>query len=174
MTRSMKLQPDDGTRYSLGIIPSSDDVVGSHRKFARRFAEGIGKLVGNAKRDRWKEDRRTCRKIARGCRSMQEVLIELDLEGTQINSMRQSNPLLGLIELRSVDQRAGQRKSQAGIRKVEGNTFTEISTGKPSVSGAVGPLVPQNPGDGQQLSAGKLSRWQVNRMYHRIWAVANY
>ncbi|RWW87805.1 hypothetical protein BHE74_00003346, partial [Ensete ventricosum] len=34
---------------------SSDDVVGSHRRFARRFAEGIGKLVGKAKGDRWKK-----------------------------------------------------------------------------------------------------------------------
>ncbi|RWW11394.1 hypothetical protein GW17_00024994 [Ensete ventricosum] len=50
----------------------SDDVVGSHRKFARRFAEGIGKLVGNTKGDRREEDRRACRKITRGCRSMQE------------------------------------------------------------------------------------------------------
>ncbi|RWV78291.1 hypothetical protein GW17_00060759, partial [Ensete ventricosum] len=70
MTRSMKLQPDDGPRYSLGIGPSSDDAVGPHRKFARRFTEGIGKLTGNAKGDRWEEDRRTCCKIARGYRSM--------------------------------------------------------------------------------------------------------
>ncbi|RWW57412.1 hypothetical protein BHE74_00035808 [Ensete ventricosum] len=52
--------------------------VGSRRKFARRFVERIGKLAGNAKGDRRKEDRRTCRKIAGGCR----------------------NPLLGLVELR--------------------------------------------------------------------------
>ncbi|RZS22560.1 hypothetical protein BHM03_00055356 [Ensete ventricosum] len=63
----------DGPRYSLGIGPSSDDAVGSCRKFARRFAKGIGKLVGNAKGDCRKEDRRTCRKIARGCRSMREL-----------------------------------------------------------------------------------------------------
>ncbi|RWW50018.1 hypothetical protein BHE74_00043757, partial [Ensete ventricosum] len=49
----------------LGIELSSDDAVGSCRKFARRFAEGIGKLTRNAKRDRREEDRRTCRKIAR-------------------------------------------------------------------------------------------------------------
>ncbi|RWV93340.1 hypothetical protein GW17_00044213 [Ensete ventricosum] len=42
----------------------NDDVVGSRRKFARRFTEGIGKLAGNVKGDRWKEDQRTCRKIA--------------------------------------------------------------------------------------------------------------
>ncbi|RWV99845.1 hypothetical protein GW17_00037229 [Ensete ventricosum] len=99
MAGSMKLQPDDGSRYSLGIGPSSDDAVGSHRKFARRFAEGIEKLARNAKGDRREEDRRACRKIAGVC-------------GTQ-----------------SVDQRADQRKSQAEIRKVEGTTFAEIPTG---------------------------------------------
>ncbi|RWV85871.1 hypothetical protein GW17_00052301 [Ensete ventricosum] len=44
------------------------------------------------------------------------------------------NPLLGLVELKlssSVDQRAGQHKSQAGIRKVEETTFVEISAAKP-------------------------------------------
>ncbi|RZR73545.1 hypothetical protein BHM03_00025433 [Ensete ventricosum] len=69
----MKLQPDDGPRYSLGIGPSSDDAMGSRRKFARRFAEGIGKLAGNAKGDRRKKDRKTYRKIAGGCRSMREI-----------------------------------------------------------------------------------------------------
>ncbi|RRT59324.1 hypothetical protein B296_00022379 [Ensete ventricosum] len=38
--------------------------VGSPRKFARRFTEGIRKLSGNAKGDRRKENQRTCRKIA--------------------------------------------------------------------------------------------------------------
>ncbi|RZS23084.1 hypothetical protein BHM03_00055946 [Ensete ventricosum] len=73
MAGSMKLQPDDRPRYSLGIGPSSDDAVGSRRKFARRFTEGIGKLAGNAKGNRRKEDRRTCRKIVGGCRSIREI-----------------------------------------------------------------------------------------------------
>ncbi|RRT46986.1 hypothetical protein B296_00052519 [Ensete ventricosum] len=47
--------------------------MGSRRKFARRFAEGIGKLTRNAKGDRRKEDRRTCHKITGGCRSMWEI-----------------------------------------------------------------------------------------------------
>ncbi|RZR73611.1 hypothetical protein BHM03_00026375, partial [Ensete ventricosum] len=66
----------DGPRYSLGIGPSSDDVMGSHRKFARRFVEGIGKLAGNTKGDCWEEDRRTCRtlsEVAGGCWSIQEL-----------------------------------------------------------------------------------------------------
>ncbi|RRT41557.1 hypothetical protein B296_00039265 [Ensete ventricosum] len=67
MAGSMKLQPDDGPRYSLGIGPSLDDMVGSRQKFARRFAEAIGKLAGNVKEDRRKEDQRTCHKIARVC-----------------------------------------------------------------------------------------------------------
>ncbi|RWV93605.1 hypothetical protein GW17_00043931 [Ensete ventricosum] len=72
MAGSMKLQLDDGPRYSLGIGPSSDDAVGSRQKFARRFAEEIGKLVRNTKGDRQKEDQRTCHKITGCCRSMQE------------------------------------------------------------------------------------------------------
>ncbi|RWW67150.1 hypothetical protein BHE74_00025426 [Ensete ventricosum] len=47
----------------------SDDVVGSRPKFARRFVEGIGKLAGNVKGDRRKEDRRTYRKIVGVCGS---------------------------------------------------------------------------------------------------------
>ncbi|RRT58458.1 hypothetical protein B296_00039588 [Ensete ventricosum] len=64
---------DDGPRYNIGIGPSSDDAVGSRRKFARRFAEGIGKLVGYAKDDHRKEDRRTYRKITGGCQNMGEI-----------------------------------------------------------------------------------------------------
>ncbi|RZS14236.1 hypothetical protein BHM03_00045898 [Ensete ventricosum] len=75
MAGSIELQPDDGPRESLGIGPSLDDAVGSRQKFARRFVEGIGKLAGNAKGDRRKEDRRTCCKIARGYRSMREILV---------------------------------------------------------------------------------------------------
>ncbi|RZS25193.1 hypothetical protein BHM03_00058357 [Ensete ventricosum] len=67
MAGSMQQQPDDGPRYNLGIGPSLDDAVGSHRKFASRFAEGIGKLAGNAKGNCQKEDQRTCYKIVGGC-----------------------------------------------------------------------------------------------------------
>ncbi|RWW68713.1 hypothetical protein BHE74_00023752 [Ensete ventricosum] len=55
MTGVMELQPDDGPRSSLGIRPSSDYAVGFHREFARRFAEGIGKLAGNMSGDRRKK-----------------------------------------------------------------------------------------------------------------------
>ncbi|RWW83381.1 hypothetical protein BHE74_00008116 [Ensete ventricosum] len=58
---------------TLGIGPSSDDVVGSRLKFARRFAEGIGKLAGNAKGDRREEDGRICRKIVGSCWCMREL-----------------------------------------------------------------------------------------------------
>ncbi|RRT42114.1 hypothetical protein B296_00023087 [Ensete ventricosum] len=47
MTGAMELQPDNGTRSSLGIGPSSDDTVEPHREFARRFTKGIEKLAGN-------------------------------------------------------------------------------------------------------------------------------
>ncbi|RRT64374.1 hypothetical protein B296_00004326 [Ensete ventricosum] len=43
----MELQPDNGLRSNLGIRLGSDDAVGSHREFARRFTKGIGKLIGN-------------------------------------------------------------------------------------------------------------------------------
>ncbi|RWW45027.1 hypothetical protein BHE74_00049166 [Ensete ventricosum] len=77
MVGSMKLQPDDVPRYSLGIGLSSNDTVGSRRKFARRFVVGIGKLAGNTKGDRRKEDRRTCHKIIEGCRSIRELGFDL-------------------------------------------------------------------------------------------------
>ncbi|RZS20550.1 hypothetical protein BHM03_00053079 [Ensete ventricosum] len=43
---------------SLSIGPGSDDTVGSRREFARRFAEGIGKLAGNTSGDHWKKTER--------------------------------------------------------------------------------------------------------------------
>ncbi|RWV80644.1 hypothetical protein GW17_00058046 [Ensete ventricosum] len=54
-------------------MAQGNDAIGSRRKFARRFVEGIGKLTENTKGDRRKEDRMTCLKIAEGCRSMREV-----------------------------------------------------------------------------------------------------
>ncbi|RWV77406.1 hypothetical protein GW17_00061768 [Ensete ventricosum] len=57
----------------LGIGLGSDDAVGSRQKFARRFVEGIGKLVGNAKGDYREEDRRTCCKIIRGYRIIRKL-----------------------------------------------------------------------------------------------------
>ncbi|RZS24893.1 hypothetical protein BHM03_00058029 [Ensete ventricosum] len=46
---------NDGPRSSLGIGPGSDDAVEPRREFARRFAEGIGKLAGNIPGDRRKK-----------------------------------------------------------------------------------------------------------------------
>ncbi|RWV86439.1 hypothetical protein GW17_00051668 [Ensete ventricosum] len=54
----MELQPGNEPRSSLGIGPGSDDAVGPRREFARRFAEGIRKLVGNTPRDRRKKTER--------------------------------------------------------------------------------------------------------------------
>ncbi|RWW05885.1 hypothetical protein GW17_00030817 [Ensete ventricosum] len=51
----MELQPDNGPIPSLGIGLGSDDAVGSHRKFATRFAEGIRMLIGNMKGDHRKK-----------------------------------------------------------------------------------------------------------------------
>ncbi|RWV97738.1 hypothetical protein GW17_00039454 [Ensete ventricosum] len=46
---------DDGPRSSLGIGPISNDAVGPHWEFARRFTERIGKLAGNTLGDRQKK-----------------------------------------------------------------------------------------------------------------------
>ncbi|RRT33268.1 hypothetical protein B296_00031030 [Ensete ventricosum] len=62
-----------GSRKACRESGCSDDAVGSHRKFARGFVEGIGKLAGNAKGDHRKEDQRTCRKIVEGYQSMWEL-----------------------------------------------------------------------------------------------------
>ncbi|RWV81884.1 hypothetical protein GW17_00056660 [Ensete ventricosum] len=59
--------------------------MGSCRKFARRFAKGIGKLAGNAKGDCWEEDWKTCRKITGGCRNIRES-VGFDLYPKKISS----------------------------------------------------------------------------------------
>ncbi|RRT60002.1 hypothetical protein B296_00004019 [Ensete ventricosum] len=41
-----KIAGNNGPRSSLGIGPSLDDAVGFRREFARRFTEGIEKLLG--------------------------------------------------------------------------------------------------------------------------------
>ncbi|RWW75949.1 hypothetical protein BHE74_00015983 [Ensete ventricosum] len=51
MTGAMKLQPDNGPRSSLGIGLGLDNAVGPCREFAKRFAEGIGKLAGSTPGD---------------------------------------------------------------------------------------------------------------------------
>ncbi|RRT41464.1 hypothetical protein B296_00056394 [Ensete ventricosum] len=70
MIGSMKLQPDNRSRSSLGIRSSSDDDVRSRQEFARRFAEGIEKLM---KGDRREEDQRTCRKNVGGYLIIREI-----------------------------------------------------------------------------------------------------
>ncbi|RWW38750.1 hypothetical protein BHE74_00056002 [Ensete ventricosum] len=55
MRGAIELQPDDRPRSSLGIGPGSDNTVEPHQEFARRFAEGIGKLTGNTSGDRQKK-----------------------------------------------------------------------------------------------------------------------
>ncbi|RZR93274.1 hypothetical protein BHM03_00021738 [Ensete ventricosum] len=51
MTGAMELQPDDGLRTSLSIRPGFGRCSGISPEFARRFAEGIGKLVVNMSGD---------------------------------------------------------------------------------------------------------------------------
>ncbi|RRT37296.1 hypothetical protein B296_00043277, partial [Ensete ventricosum] len=66
--------------------------------FTRKFAEGIGKLAGNMKRDRREKDQRTCRKNAGGCRIM-----------------RDSDDAVG-------SHRKFARRFTEGIKKLVGNT----------------------------------------------------
>ncbi|RRT77886.1 hypothetical protein B296_00010244 [Ensete ventricosum] len=59
----MKLLPNNGPRSSLGIGSGSDDAMGFRREFARRFAEGIGKLTGNTSGDHRKKTKRLTARI---------------------------------------------------------------------------------------------------------------
>ncbi|RWV90118.1 hypothetical protein GW17_00047701 [Ensete ventricosum] len=68
MTGAIELQSDNGPKSSLGIGPGSDDVVGPHREFARRFAKGIGKLAGNTQRDRQKKTERLAVRMLKAAR----------------------------------------------------------------------------------------------------------
>ncbi|RZR93732.1 hypothetical protein BHM03_00022293 [Ensete ventricosum] len=51
IVREMELQPDDEPRSSLSIGLGFGRCSGISPKFARRFAEGIGKLAGNMSGD---------------------------------------------------------------------------------------------------------------------------
>ncbi|RWW56210.1 hypothetical protein BHE74_00037094 [Ensete ventricosum] len=55
MTIAMELQLDDEPRSSLSIEPGFGRCSGISPKFARRFAEGIGKLARNTSGDRRKK-----------------------------------------------------------------------------------------------------------------------
>ncbi|RRT58869.1 hypothetical protein B296_00019675 [Ensete ventricosum] len=64
MTGAMELQPDDGPRSSLSIGPRFGRCSGISPKFARRFTEGIGKLVGNTSGDYRKKTGRLVAKMS--------------------------------------------------------------------------------------------------------------
>ncbi|RZS22670.1 hypothetical protein BHM03_00055478, partial [Ensete ventricosum] len=66
MTGAMKLQPDDGPRSSLGIVPGFGRCSGISLEFARRFAEWIGKLAGNTLGDRRKKTGRLATRMSEG------------------------------------------------------------------------------------------------------------
>ncbi|RWV87417.1 hypothetical protein GW17_00050584, partial [Ensete ventricosum] len=59
----MELQPDDGPRSSLSIGPGFRRCSGISPEITRRFAEEIGKLVGNTSGDRRKKTRRLVARI---------------------------------------------------------------------------------------------------------------
>ncbi|RWW60807.1 hypothetical protein BHE74_00032164 [Ensete ventricosum] len=64
MIGATELQLDDGPRSSLSIGLGFGRYSGISSKFARRFAEGIGKLAGNTPGDHWKKTRRLVARIA--------------------------------------------------------------------------------------------------------------
>ncbi|RZS23300.1 hypothetical protein BHM03_00056205 [Ensete ventricosum] len=70
---SMKFPTSNGAGEIRNDPRDSNDAVGSRRKFARRFTEGIGKLAGNTKGNRREKDQRTCHKNAGGCWIMREL-----------------------------------------------------------------------------------------------------
>ncbi|RRT53952.1 hypothetical protein B296_00000237 [Ensete ventricosum] len=55
MTEQLSYSKMMGQDQAWASGRGSDDVVGLHWEFARRFAEGIGKLVGNTLGDRRKK-----------------------------------------------------------------------------------------------------------------------
>ncbi|RZS26781.1 hypothetical protein BHM03_00060175, partial [Ensete ventricosum] len=55
VSRACQDSANDVPRSSLGIRPSSDDVVGPRQEFVMRFAEGIRKLAGKTSGDRQKK-----------------------------------------------------------------------------------------------------------------------
>ncbi|RWV88951.1 hypothetical protein GW17_00048921 [Ensete ventricosum] len=64
MIGAMELQPDDGPRTSLSIGPGFGRCSGISPKFARRFAEGIGKLAVNTSGDRRKKTGRLAARMS--------------------------------------------------------------------------------------------------------------
>ncbi|RWW18900.1 hypothetical protein BHE74_00045199 [Ensete ventricosum] len=65
-TGAMKLQPDDGPRSSLGIGPSSDDVVGSRRSSLGDSQKGSGSSLGTHREiagRRPEDSRQECRRL---------------------------------------------------------------------------------------------------------------
>ncbi|RWW52055.1 hypothetical protein BHE74_00041552 [Ensete ventricosum] len=68
MARALELQLEDGPRSSLGIGLGSDDALGPHREFARRFVEEIRKLAGNMPGDRWKKTKRLAVRMPKATR----------------------------------------------------------------------------------------------------------
>ncbi|RRT54839.1 hypothetical protein B296_00013131 [Ensete ventricosum] len=120
---SMELQPDNG--------PSSDDEVGSRREFARRFAEGIGKLTGNTKGDHWEEDRRTCHKNARGYRIMWDSLGD---------SPKGSGSLLGTRREIDENKTRGLATRMPEAAELCGSSGQRLTVGKPPRSTGEPPI----------------------------------
>ncbi|RRT32326.1 hypothetical protein B296_00052593 [Ensete ventricosum] len=81
----MELQPDDWPRSSLSIRSGFGRCSGISSKFARRFAEGIGKLAGNTSGD--------CRKKTKRLAARMSEAIEL-AGGTTFAEILTGKPLV--------------------------------------------------------------------------------
>ncbi|RRT46382.1 hypothetical protein B296_00033964 [Ensete ventricosum] len=64
-------------KSSLGISQGLDNAVGARRKFARRFAEEIGKLARNTPGDRQRKTVRLAAGDYEGCRNAGVRLLSL-------------------------------------------------------------------------------------------------
>ncbi|RWW24229.1 hypothetical protein GW17_00011494 [Ensete ventricosum] len=131
-----------GTRQHLVSPLGEKGERGSRRKFARRFAEGIGKLAGNAKGDRREEDRRICRKIVGVC-----------VVGTRTARYRAVPPKID--RRRSIEREKGKKKKRREEERIPSARASSLPARcrHPRVASARAPSPPA----GRQRVAGAFS-----------------
>ncbi|RRT64805.1 hypothetical protein B296_00007373 [Ensete ventricosum] len=80
---------------TLGIGPRIGRWVGAHREFARRFAEGFGKLAKNTPGDCWRKIVRLTAVESRGCRIAGVRLGTPTLLGALLTLIQSQSHLIG-------------------------------------------------------------------------------
>ncbi|RRT35378.1 hypothetical protein B296_00035923 [Ensete ventricosum] len=73
--------------------------------------------------------------------------------------------------LKELGSSLGTRREIAG--KKTGGLTVRLSEVAGVYRTMVGPPVPQNPGDDQRVSTGKLPRWRLDRPYHKLRVTTN-